>query len=125
MRALVVDDEEDLCDLVKEYLQQLNFETSSCLTGEEALLHISRQNWDLFVIDIKLATAVTGIDLMREIRTKQPRAVMVAITGYIDIGLQQEAEKLGVKAYLLKPDDLKEEVFLKKITTLLPSARLS
>jgi len=117
--SLVVDDEEDICEVLAEELKALGFNSVSAVTGEEALRLSEHNEWKLCVIDLKLATAVTGLDVIKAIRSRWPKALVIAMTGYVDIGLEQETEKLGVAAYFGKPDDIRPDVFKGKIETIL------
>jgi ActR/RegA family two-component response regulator len=117
--ALVVDDEEDICGHLKDELDSLGLAAVSATTGEEALRLGEANEWKLCVIDLKLATAVTGLDVIKSIRARRPKAVVIAMTGYVDLGLKQETERLGVAAYFGKPDDIRPDVFKKKIDALL------
>ncbi len=105
-KALVVDDEEDIGRDLKEDLERLGFSAKTAFFGEQALVLIENEKWDLAVIDLRLATKVTGLDVIKALREKQPDAIVMAMTGYVDVGLKQQAEKLGVHEYLLKPDDV-------------------
>jgi len=118
--ALVVDDEEDICDILREKLGEMGLHVASAVTGEEALRLTEANAWRLCLVDLKLATAVTGLEVIKAIRQKQPQAIVIAMTGYVDVGLRQETERWGVAAYFGKPDDLRPEVFKEKIKALLP-----
>ena len=118
--ALVVDDEEDICEILSEELAGMGYRPVTAMTGEEAVRLTQAHVWKLCLIDLKLATAVTGLDIIKDIREKQPKALVIAMTGYVDIGLRQETERLGVAGFFGKPDDLRPDVFKKKIEALLP-----
>jgi len=117
--ALVVDDEEDICEVLAEELGRMGFQSVSATTGEEALRLTEENDWKICVIDLKLATAITGLDVIKAIRSRRPKAIVIAMTGYVDIGLKQETEKLGVAAYFGKPDDILLNVFEQKIQEIL------
>lgn len=117
--ALVVDDEEDISEILAEELEKLGLNTVSATTGEAALRLTDANEWKICIVDLKLVTAITGLDVIKAIRSRQPRAIVIAITGYVDIGLKQETEKLGVTAYFGKPDDLRPGVFERKIQEIL------
>jgi CheY-like chemotaxis protein len=123
LKALVVDDEEDICEVLSETLREMGFQTSTAMTGEEALQLTKKNEWDLCMVDMRLATAVTGLDVIRGIRTSWPKAVVIAMTGYVDLGLQQETQTLGVAGYFGKPDDIHPDVFSAKIKALFPSLK--
>ncbi len=117
--ALVVDDEEDIGWLLTDALEKFGLEVDAVTTGEDARRLLESKAYKLCLVDLKLSTALTGIDVIRLIREHQPRAAVAAMTGYVDIGLKQEAEALGIREFLAKPDDLKSAVFAKKIEALL------
>ena len=89
------------------------------LTGEDALRLIEKEHYEIFILDLKLSTRMTGLDVVKEVRKQQPNAMVIVMTGYIDIDLKQEAEKLKINAYLMKPDDIQSEVFRAKIQSAL------
>ena len=113
--ALVLDDEADICEVLAEEIAALGFDPVSVTTGEEALQLNETNEWKLCLVDLKLSTAITGLDVIKVIRARWPEAVVIAMTGYVDVGLKQETEKLGVAAYFGKPDDVRPEVFKRKI----------
>lgn len=104
--VLVVDDEEEICEMLREELEKKNFSVASAGSGEEALRLLNEKKWDAAIVDLKLATAITGLEVIKAVRAKWPRAAVFAMTGYVDVALKQEAERLGVKGYLAKPDDI-------------------
>ena len=119
MNALVVDDEEDICDFLKEELETMGFRVSTAISGEQAMSLIQSGEWDLLIADLKLSTAVTGLEVIKAMRQKCPRAVVAAMSGYVDVGLRQETEKLGIQCYLEKPGDVQPDVFCGKIQSLM------
>ncbi len=119
LNALVLDDEEDICEVLVEEIEALGLNPISATTGEEALRLNETNEWKLCLIDLKLSTAITGLDVIKAIRARWPQAVVIAMTGYVDIALQQETEKLGVAGYFGKPDDIRPNVFKEKVQTIL------
>lgn len=117
--ALVVDDEEDIGDFLKEQLDMLGLAAVSATTGERALELLDQKTWAFAVVDLRLSTSITGLQVIKAIREKSPNTIVMAMTGYVDVGLRQEAEKLGVSDFLSKPDDVQPKVFIPKIEMLL------
>jgi len=115
-RALVVDDEEDICDFLRAFLEErFGYEAQYALSGEEALRLIAEKEWEFFLVDLKLTTSVTGLDVIAAAREKCPKATVIAMTGYVDIAMMQKAKKMGINDYFEKPDDLAPDVFEKKV----------
>lgn len=77
-----------------------------------------KKEYQLCVIDLKLATALTGLDVIAAIRERQPKARVVAMSGYIDIGMRQKAEHLGVTDFFEKPQDIQPDIFEMKVKAL-------
>lgn len=122
--VLIVDDEEDICDYLKDILEHMSLGCRFVLTGEDALKIIGKEPFKVYLVDMKLSTAVTGLEVIKEIRVRIPHAVIVAMTGYVDQTLKQETERQGVSVYLEKPADLNIDTFTDKIKALLSDANL-
>lgn len=118
-KVLVLDDEEDICEFLEGELKEMGFTACHALTAEAALELIEKEHYDIFLVDFKLSTRLTGLDVIKIIRKNQPDAIVVVMTGYIDIDFKQQAEKLKVNGFLMKPDDVQMDVFPKKIQSIL------
>lgn len=119
-KALVVDDEEDICEFLGKILTEtFGFTVQSAISGEKALELIKQEEMDLCLVDLKLSTAVTGLDVITGIRDIRSHAKVIAMSGYVDIGLRQKAENLGVSDFFEKPRDLHPDIFESKIRNLL------
>lgn len=105
----VVEDEKDLNELVRSYLEKEGFEVRSYLTYEEALVHIMDDDVHLWILDIMLDNK-SGFDLIEDIR-KQSKSVPVIFMSARDkefdriIGLEK-----GSDDYITKPFSPKELV---------------
>ncbi len=117
--VLLVDDEEDICDFLKEQLEGVGYQVFTAFSGEKAIEIIRNQQLDLAVIDLRLSTVLTGIDVIKAVQEKWPEATVIAMSGYVDINLRQETGRLGIEAYFVKPDDVHPEIFVRKIKELL------
>lgn len=116
---LIVDDEEDICDFLVQLVGKLGHQAEFALSGEQALEWIEKKKWDAAIVDLKLSTSITGLDVIRAFHTKSPGTLVAAMTGYVDVGLRQEAERLGVSDYFKKPDDVLPDVFTDKFNRIL------
>jgi DNA-binding NtrC family response regulator len=119
-KAMVVDDEEDICEFLTQiFKEKLEFDVEAALSGEKALELIGNNEFKICVVDLKLSTSVTGLDVIAAIREKWPKTKVVAMSGYVDIGLRQKAEHLGVTGFFEKPQDIRPDVFETKIKALI------
>jgi two-component system response regulator YesN len=119
-KVMLVDDEEDICEFLMQILKEkLEFDVEAALSGEKALELVENTEFQICVVDLKLSTSVTGLDVIAAIRKKWPKTKVVAMSGYIDIGLRQKAEHLGVTGFFEKPQDIRPDVFEAKIKALI------
>ena len=105
----VVEDERDLNELVKLYLEHEGYEVRSYLTFDEAALHTSDEDVHLWILDIMLGEK-SGFDLIEEIRMYNPDTPVIFMSARDKefdriIGLEK-----GSDDYITKPFSPKELV---------------
>ena len=105
-RILLLEDDPVLHELIYEYLAK-SYVTDRAYDYTEALEHIDKQRYDLFVFDINIPTS-DGIKLLKEIYTFSITTPALFITAYDDIKHLEAAFGAGAKDYLKKPFDLEE-----------------
>lgn len=103
-KILVVDDEEDIGELVKYNLEREGFRVKCVSTGENALLEVSKGEFDLIILDLMLP-GVDGLTVCRNIKRDPETAsipvIMLTAKGEesdIVVGLE-----LGASDYITKP----------------------
>ncbi len=99
---LVVDDEPIILKSIEAMLRADGYEVGLARTAEEALEKTTEQTFDLVLTDVAMP-GMSGIDLLKEIRSKTPDTVVVVITGYGNIEDAVTCTKLGAYDYLTKP----------------------
>jgi two-component system response regulator PilR (NtrC family) len=110
MNILVVDDEEILQDVLGLLLRREGFRPIFARTGEEALLVLERETVDLVLLDIMLP-GMSGMEVLRQIRQRDPEQVIVVITAFSSIEGAIQAMREGAFHYIPKPFK-NEEVLL-------------
>ena len=104
-RVLCVDDEEDTSLLISSLLGLINCEVVSARTFDEARQKISRERFDLYLLDNWLPGG-SGVDLCRLIRELSATNPIVFYSGAAYDSDRQEAMEAGAQAYLFKPADI-------------------
>jgi two-component system response regulator CpxR len=103
---LIADDDTELCDLLREYLQQEGFDVRLAHDGEQALSQSRRPGLDVMVLDIMMPL-LNGIDVLRSLRKESDLPVIMLTARGEDldriIGLE-----LGADDYLAKPANPRE-----------------
>ncbi len=104
-RILIVDDEEDICTMLADFLDDCGYETFCATTGKEALSLLKAARPHLMLLDIRMPE-MSGIDILREVRVVDQEIGVIMITGYQDVEIAQEALKMGASDFVTKPIDL-------------------
>jgi DNA-binding response OmpR family regulator len=106
MKILLVDDDQELCELLARYLQREGIEVDQVHTGAEGLEQGLAQPYDAMVLDIMLP-GMNGLEVLTELRkTSQLPVVMLTAKGdEMDriVGLE-----IGADDYLPKPCNPRE-----------------
>ncbi|MBR5452186.1 MAG: response regulator transcription factor [Clostridia bacterium] len=107
-KVLIVDDDVNICELLKIYLEKNGFETAIVNDGLSAIQYAESKNPDIILLDIMLP-GVDGWQVCREIRKKSdvPIIMLTAKGETFDRVLGLE---LGADDYIPKPFDTKEVV---------------
>ena len=106
-RILVVDDEPMMRDLLQITLTRKGHEVLSADGGRKAIQRFRQEHPDLTILDLNLPD-INGIDVLREIRSVDPHATVIILTGAGREDLEQEARALGVTDFLQKGFSLHE-----------------
>lgn len=103
-KILIVDDDQEILDLVRNYLENHGFETLTSLDGGEALRKARTQKPDMIVLDVTMPV-INGYEVCARIKQDETtRHIPVLIlTGRIRYSDKQIAEHCGADAYLPKP----------------------
>ncbi len=102
-RILLVDDQPDVLDMMKEILDREGYETVAVGSGKEAM-QLTNQSFDLLLADIVMPH-MGGLELFQEFRKVSPDTVPMLTTGHADARTAKEALELGVYDYIVKPCD--------------------
>ncbi len=104
-KALVVDDDPDVLDMIGESLATLGYEVLLAHDGAQALQLFEAERPPLVVTDLQMPK-IDGLTLMKAIKEASPRTEILFITGHADLGSAIQAVRQGAFDYLLKPLDL-------------------
>src|SRR6201994_1995811 len=99
---LVVDDESEIREGLEMLLASEGYGVSSAKTGAGGLAKLEERPFDLLLLDVSLPDR-NGLDLLREIRVRDPQLSVVLITAYGSIDMARAAFKSGAMDYITKP----------------------
>lgn len=103
-RLLVVDDDPDICDLLRDRLESEGFQVETAADGETALRLLANTPVDGVLLDIALPE-MDGFEVLRKLRSKQPTLPVVMMTAVEALDRAMAAVEAGAQGYLLKPFD--------------------
>lgn len=106
-KILAVDDDYASRLLLKKSLKNDRYEVSLCESGEKALELIQEEKFDLVITDL-IMEGIGGLELMEEIKKKDPELSLILLTGHASIETAIETVRLGASDYLLKPINVDE-----------------
>ena len=107
-KICLVEDEKNLNDLIKSYLERAGYEVVQYYNGTDALNHVT-DKVDLWILDIMLGDEVSGYDIIKKIR--ESKDVPVIFTSARDQDLDKIIGlELGSDDYVTKPYSPKELV---------------
>ena len=105
-KILIIDDDRELGEMLKEYLAPDHLDVSARLNGEDGLQALQDETWDLLILDIMLP-GMSGIEVLKQIRQDSdiPVVMLTARGDDVDriLGLE-----FGADDYLSKPFNPRE-----------------
>ncbi|HEX6240075.1 MAG TPA: ATP-binding protein [Polyangiales bacterium] len=113
-RVLLVEDNRALADNVAEILRAEDLDVYVCHDVVTAEAEAKRSGFDLALVDIRLAGADAGLDLVPKLHRISVHAEVVLMTGNASLDSAISAIRRGVYAYLIKPFDPDQLVALVK-----------
>lgn len=100
--VLVVDDDEGMREAIHDLLNVTGFNSATYASAEELIADGSIDEAFCLISDFKLP-AMSGLELLSELRHRDIQLPAIVITGRDTPGLSEEAALRGAAAYLLKP----------------------
>jgi len=106
-RALVVDDDDSVRNVISDYLAGRGFEVVPARDGLEGAAFARRLSFDLVAVDLMMPRG-GGLDVIRAVRASGSRAAVIVITGYATAQNVKSALEAGADKVMSKPVELGE-----------------
>lgn len=104
-RALIVDDEPDIRELLEITLGRMKLDTRSARNVKEAREWLAKEPFDLCLTDMRLPDG-TGLEIVQHIQQRYPQTPVAMITAFGNVDTAINALKAGAFDFLTKPVDL-------------------
>ncbi|MCR6651076.1 MAG: sigma-54 dependent transcriptional regulator [Cellvibrionaceae bacterium] len=121
LKALIIDDEPDICELLELTLQRMDIDTQSAGSVADAQRLIEANQYHLCLTDMRLPDG-NGIDLVKLMQAKHPDVPVAVITAHGNMDTAVEAMKAGAFDFVSKPVDL--AALRKLVSAAVQSSRL-
>ncbi len=105
-KILIIDDDRELGEMLREFLAPDHFELHACLSGEDGLRALRQDDFELLILDIMLPGA-SGIDVLKELRQSSDIPVIMLTARGDDVDRILGLE-FGADDYITKPFNPRE-----------------
>ena len=99
---LVIDDDETICSLFTDTLEEVGYKVTTVTDSYEALELVENSNYDLVFLDLKMP-GMDGAELLGRIRAAKPETPVMVVTGYPESDLMMKALDYGPLGVMKKP----------------------
>ena len=104
-RVLIVDDEPSVRKVLVTLLLQAGVSCTAAADPHEALSMLSKTSFEAVISDLRMG-AISGFELLRDVRAYFPNVAFLMATGVDDVRVGVQAMRQGADDYLLKPFDI-------------------
>jgi DNA-binding response OmpR family regulator len=105
-KVLIIDDDKELCALIKQSILQESIEADCCYSGRSGLLHLKEKEYQLVILDVMMP-GFDGFETLEQIRKESGLPVLM-FTSKNDSASKVRGLRAGADDYLTKPFDMDE-----------------
>lgn len=121
IKILFLEDEPTIQEVLSEYMKMQKYEVTTADNGDDAISLVSRQDFDLAVLDVMVPGA-GGFEVLSYIHEHKPDMATIMLTALGDEQSQVKAFNLYADDYIIKP--VTPLILLKRIETILRRTRV-
>jgi len=107
MKILLLEDDQILCDSLKEYLESEGYSVDTAYRGGDVFDLTYENSYDLYILDVNVPD-INGFDVLRELREADDNTPAMYITALTDINSISKGFSVGADDYVKKPFDPEE-----------------
>lgn len=105
-RVLIIDDDRELCALIKQSILQECIEADCCYSGKSGLLQLKKKEYHLVILDVMMP-GFDGFETLEQIRQESSLPILM-FTSKNDSASKVRGLRAGADDYLTKPFDMDE-----------------
>lgn len=111
-KILLIDDDETLCVVLGEELEQENFAVTCSFSGREGLSNLVLDTYNLVILDYNMPE-MDGYEVLVQIKKTFPMLPVMIVTGDADIEMKKKFIDIGANEFVKKPFEFED--FLKRV----------
>ena len=108
LNILVLEDEIEIREIIKEICNVLNYNVEFALKGEDVLDVFQPEKYDILILDMTIKGGMGGVETMEKIREMYPDVYAVVTTGYVNSDIVTNYKEYGFKNTLIKPFNIEK-----------------
>ena len=103
---LLVDDDNEILTVLSKFFERKGWQVTRAADAATAVDLYDRDQSDLVLLDVNIPGSIGGLRILEVLRTRDPDAAVIMLTGQADLQTAVEAMQLGAENFLPKPVDL-------------------
>lgn len=107
MRILIIEDDQDLCQLICLALREAGYETDTCHTGSDGLFYAKSQVYDAIILD-RMLPEIDGLTVLEALRRHKVQTPVILATALNSLPDRIHGLDAGADDYLVKPFAIEE-----------------
>ncbi|MFH0754838.1 MAG: response regulator [Candidatus Omnitrophota bacterium] len=107
-KLLIVDDELDVREFARNYFQKRGIDVVIAAGGAEGLDLVEKNKPDLVLLDVRMGTGISGMEVLRELRRRNAEVKVIMVSALDDQEIVKESVLLGALGFIHKPLILEE-----------------
>ena len=107
MKILVVDDQQEVREIISEFLVLRGYKVAEAEDGLIALQRFQENKPDMAIVDVEMPV-MNGLQFSRQVLQERPGFPIIMITAFIEKHTPQALESIGIRKILLKPLNLND-----------------
>ena len=108
---LIVDDDNKLCSMLSEELNESGFNSNYVNSADEALKYVEHNDIDLMLLDLKMP-GKDGFYVLRKLNELGLKLKVIVLTAYADVKSAIDSANLGATEFISKPYDYDDLVMM-------------
>ncbi len=106
-RILIVDDDLDLLDTLKDAFVAFGYQVTTAQNGQQAWDYFCNEPYDIVLMDVEMPH-MNGMEAARKVKGRQPDVPIILMTAYSHLYQPAEVLSLDIEAFLRKPLNIQE-----------------